>query len=118
MRSTLICTIAAIGLATAASAQTPTYTAKELLLPCQEADNDAREGGVTAETECEQYMLGFVGALTAAGAGEGICLPEQNLADEVRWAFISWVHASFSERTAMAANEAVLATLKEKFVCK
>lgn len=117
MRNTLICTIAAMGLATVATADSPGYTAKELLSPCQEADNDAR-WGEAAETECEQYMLGFVGALKATGAGEGICVPDVNTADEVRWAYMRWVHASYSQRTAMPANEALLVALKDSFPCE
>ncbi len=35
------------------------YSAGDLLSPCQESDNDAR-WGEAAETECEQYILGFV----------------------------------------------------------
>ncbi|WP_420413650.1 Rap1a/Tai family immunity protein [Roseibium sp.] len=95
------------------------YLAADLLSPCQEADNDAR-WGEAAETECEQYMIGFVDALKLTGAKEsmGICAPELNTADEVRWAFMRWVHASYSKRKAMPANEAVLATLKENFACK
>lgn len=94
------------------------YLAGDLLSPCQEADNDAR-WGEAAETECEQYMIGFVDALKLTGAKKsmGICAPEQNTADEVRWAFMRWVHASYSKRKAMPANEAVLATLKENFPC-
>ena len=47
------------------------YTAGDLLSPCQEADNDAR-WGEAAETECEQYVMGFVGALRAVGAKESM----------------------------------------------
>lgn len=94
------------------------YLAGDLLSPCQEADNDAR-WGEAAETECEQYMLGFVGALKATGAKDsmGICAPELNTADEVRWAFMRWVHASYSARKAMPADQAVLETLKAEFPC-
>ncbi len=117
MRKTLICTIAAMGLATIASADSAAYTAKELLSPCQEADNDAR-WGEAAETECEQYLMGFLGALAVTGAGEGFCLPDQNVADEVRWAYMRWVHASYSQRTQLPAAEAVMGTLKDSFACK
>lgn len=120
MRNTLICTIAALGLATIAAADShmaPAYTAKDLLAPCQEADNDAR-WGAAAEAECEQYMMGFVGALRLTDSKEGICLPEQNVADEVRWAFMRWVHAAYGERTGMPANEALMATLQEAFACQ
>jgi len=92
------------------------YTAKDLLSPCQEADNDAR-WGAAAEAECEQYILGFVGALEVTGA-VSLCLPEQNLADEARWAFMRWVHASYSERTAMPASAVLLEMLVETFACE
>ena len=119
MRKTLILTLAAMGLATVAAADShmaPGYTAKELLQPCFEADSDARDG-VFAEIECEQYMLGFVGALKAAGADDGICLPEQNVADEVRWAYMRWIHESYTARTALPAEEAVLGSLRDNFAC-
>lgn len=95
------------------------YIALELLSPCQEADNDAR-WGQAAEIECEQYIIGFVDALeVTGGVGEenGICLPSENTADEVRWAFMRWVHQSFTKRKAMMAGEALMATLKENFPC-
>ncbi|WP_299351262.1 Rap1a/Tai family immunity protein [uncultured Shimia sp.] len=94
------------------------YLAGELMAPCQEADSDARNGEVP-ELECEQYMLGFVGALKAvdAKATMGICAPEVNTADEVRWAFIRWVYKDYSARRAMPADEAVLGTLKDEFPC-
>lgn len=95
------------------------YTTAELLSPCQEADNDAR-WGQAAEIECEQYIIGYVDALEVTGAigsESGICLPEQNTADEVRWAFMRWVHQSYSERIKMMAANAVLETLKASFAC-
>ncbi|PRY23236.1 hypothetical protein CLV78_105292 [Aliiruegeria haliotis] len=119
MRKTLICSIAAVGLATIASADShmaPSYTAKELLRPCFEADSDARDG-VFAEVECEQYLVGFVDALAAVDALDGICLPEQNVADEVRWAYMRWVHGAYSARTQLPAAEAVMGALKESFAC-
>ena len=114
---------AAIVFGNAASAATfsgPDYTAEKLLSPCQEADNDAR-WGEAAETECEQYMLGFVDALAevgATGASAGICPPKVNTADEVRWAFMRWVHADFSKRRGMPAGDALIAMLREQFACK
>ena len=107
----------ALGLSPAL-AQTGGYSAGDLLSPCQEADNDAR-WGEAAETECEQYIMGFVGALAAtdAGSAAGICPPDVNTADEIRWAFMRWVHASYSARRAMPANEALLSTLKDSFAC-
>lgn len=113
--------LAALVPATAALAQdgAPGYTAGDLLSPCQEADNDAR-WGETAELECEQYIMGFVEALntTGAGAAAGICPPAVNTGDEVRWAFMRWVHESYSKRTKMPAGEAVLETLKANFACE
>ena len=95
------------------------YLAGKLLTSCQEADNDARWGEV-AELECEQYILGFVDATAevgAAGAGTGICPPVLNTADEVRWAFMRWVHEDYSKRIALPAADALLATLKASFAC-
>ncbi len=124
MRSVSITAAAALalsaGLAQAEShAVAPVYLASELMSPCQEADNDAR-WGEAAEVECEQYLIGYVDALKAAGlAGEGteICPPAVNTADEVRWAFMRWVHESFSTRKRMPASDAVMATLKANFPC-
>ena len=96
------------------------YPALELLQICQEADNDSRLLGAAAEVECEQYIVGFVDALTVTGqtgADSGICVPEQNIADEVRWAFMRWVHESYSSRKGIPASDAMLAVLKDKFAC-
>ena len=95
------------------------YLAGDLLSPCQEADNDAR-WGEAAETECEQYLIGYVDALLATGAagpGTEICPPMVNTADEVRWAFMRWVHGSYTKRKAMPAATGVMETLKENFPC-
>lgn len=110
------------GLATGAAADSFSgsgYSAADLLSPCQEADNDARWGDA-AETECEQYLIGFADALREVGQtgpDAGICPPEQNTADEIRWAFMRCVHASYTERTKLPAADAVLATLRESFPC-
>lgn len=124
MRATKIfAPLALAGLITASPALADShmsgYSAGDLLSPCQEADNDAR-WGETAELECEQYIIGFVDALKAVGAKEelGICAPELNTGDEVRWAFMRWVHASYSMRVKMSAADAVMATLKENFPCE
>ena len=96
------------------------YKAGELLSPCQNADNDAR-WGEAAETECEQYIVGFVDAMYEVGAtgkASGVCPPQVNTADEVRWAFMRWVHQDYSKRTAMPAADALMATLKAYFGCK
>ena len=95
------------------------YSAGDLLSPCQEADNDAR-WGEAAETECEQYILGFVDALKATGATgaeSGICPPEVNTPDEVRWAFMRWVHRDYAARIRIPAADALLETLKSAFAC-
>ena len=95
------------------------YSAGDLLSPCQEADNDAR-WGEAAETECEQYILGFVDAMNevgATGAEPGICPPKVNTADEVRWAFMRWVHADYAARIRRPAADALLETLKMTFGC-
>jgi hypothetical protein len=95
------------------------YTADDLMGPCQEADSDARNG-VFAETECEQFLMGFVEALKIsgmAGTGTDICPPEVNTADEVRWAYIRWIYGDFGARRQMPAADAVLATLKDTFAC-
>lgn len=95
------------------------YSAGDLLSPCQEADNDAR-WGEAAETECEQYILGFVDALEGTGATgteSGICPPEVNTPDEVRWAFMRWVHGDYAARIRMPAADALLETLKNAFEC-
>jgi hypothetical protein len=96
------------------------YSAAQLLSPCQEADNDAR-WGEAAETECEQYIMGFIAGLEHAGAvgsGGSTCPPETNTADEARWAFMRWVHGDFSKRRAMTAPDALLAALQASFPCK
>ncbi len=106
-------------LVSAGSAGEADYTALDLLSPCQEADNDAR-WGQAAETECEQYLMGFVDALKVnglAGPGTAVCPPPVNTADEVRWAFMRWVHRDYSSRKRMPAGEALMATLKESFPC-
>ncbi len=124
MRNTLIAAIglAALAMPGTAGADSFTgsgYTALDLLSPCQEADNDAR-WGEAAETECEQYVLGFVDAmkeLGAVGPEAGVCPPEVNTGDEVRWAYMRWIHADYSNRKAMPAADALLAALKDSFPC-
>jgi hypothetical protein len=97
------------------------YPARDLLLVCQLADNDSRELGRAAEIECEQYLIGFADALKSVGQtgpGSGICPPDVNTPDEIRWAFVKWVHADFSERRDMPAADAVLTMLKDSFACQ
>ena len=93
------------------------YTIGELLAPCIEADNDARNGAA-AETECEQYMTGFTDAFAqlADAAGEDVCLPEQNRPDEVRWAFMKWAMQNYDRRGEPAA-EGLKITLETAFPC-
>ncbi len=103
-----------------AMAQTPAYKTTELLAICMEADNDSREVGEAARIECEQYVIGFSDGLrtaSALGAEKGICLPEQNLAAELRWAFTKWVHENFSERHQPAAS-GLHKAMVAKFPCK
>ena len=116
---TQLATVATLVLGPAYAQSTSGYSASELMSPCQEADNDAR-WGEAAETECEQYILGFVDALWSTGmAGEGteICPPTANTGDEVRWAFMRWIHKDYSNRTSMSAADALLGTLKDNFSC-
>ena len=90
------------------------YSAGDLLSPCQESDNDVG-WGEAAETECEQYILGFVDAMKVAGATgteSGICPPEVNTPDEVRW-----VHQDYAARIRMSAADALRETLKSAFAC-
>ena len=108
--------------ASAASAGAHTgeiYLARELMQTCVEADNDSRFGK-ELEIECEQYISGFVQALEQTGqvgADAGICPPDENMPDEVRWAFTRWVHGSYTKRVQLSAAEAMLATLRDEFPC-
>jgi hypothetical protein len=111
--------LAAVTTVEAEASNHSTYSALDLLSPCQESDNDAR-WGEAAETECEQYIMGFVDALHITGQSgqeKGICVPAQNTADEVRWAFMRWVHGAYGERKGMPAGEALHAALKDSFKC-
>ena len=114
MRSTLFAALAA-GLLTAVTASAQAYDATELLTACTEADNDARWGEV-AELECEQYIMGFIHALAETG-DTTVCVPELNTADEVRWAYMRWVHEDYGAHKTMTAGEALLGTLRDKFGC-
>ena len=114
MRSIVIAAFAAVLMA-AGSVLAEDYAASELLRACTEADNDAR-WGETAELECEQYILGFVHALKETG-DTTVCAPELNTADEVRWAYMRWIHADYSAHKGMTAGAALLGTLRDKFKC-
>lgn len=111
--------VAALFAGSAGASELSDYSIEELLSPCQESDNDSR-WGAAAEAECEQYLRGFTDAylLTIGSGGEGgICLPDQNRDDEVRWAYMKWVARHYDQRSRPAA-EGLLATLKESFKCE
>ncbi len=117
---TLGAVLLACSVAGSAQSTGPAYKAADLLSPCQTADNDSR-WGAAAETECEQYILGYVHALAkvgASGPGKEVCPPAVNTADEVRWAFMRWVHGAYTARGAMTAPDALMETLKASFPCK
>lgn len=114
MRSILFAALGAL-LLTLGSTPARAYSAVELLTACTEADNDARWGEV-AELECEQYILGFVHALAEVGDTTS-CPPALNTADEVRWAYMRWVHEDYGAHKDMTAGDALLQTLRDKFKC-
>ena len=118
--SAALIALAMPGLSQSQSGSGTSYSALELLAPCQLADSDSRDLGVVAEIECEQYIMGVVNALQAvemAGTGTEICPPDLNTADEIRWAFTRWVHADYASRKVIPAADAVLAVLRESFPC-
>ncbi len=94
------------------------YTIKNLLEPCVEGDNDSR-GGAVLELECEQYINGFTDAYTRLGGPktDNVCLPTQNQADEIRWAFMRWAHENYGDRN-MPAVDGLRETIKAWFKCK
>jgi len=95
------------------------YTVAQLLEPCMEGDNDSR-WGAAAEAECEQYIIGFVDAYLLSDLSERdkVCLPPQNnRADEVRWAFMKWAHKNYEKRN-MPAALGLAETIKVRFACK
>ena len=116
MRRLILGALGACLVASGAMAATP-YSATDLLIACTNADNDAREVGTVAELECEQYIMGFVHALEVTGDST-VCAPKQNTADEVRWAYMRWVHEDYSGRKDMGAGAALLGTLREQFACQ
>ena len=115
MRSIIYAALGASLMATSALAA-GNYSAVDLLSSCTEADNDARWGEV-AELECEQYILGFVDALAETGDTTS-CPPKVNTADEVRWAYMRWVHEDYGAHKDMTAGGALLGTLRDKFKCE
>lgn len=114
MRCIILAATAAV-LLVSGQASAQSYTAHDLLSSCTIADNDSRDGYV-AELECEQYVMGFVHALAETG-DKTICVPSRNTADEVRWAYMRWVHESYSERKNLSAGAALLGTLNDNFKC-
>lgn len=100
------------------AADTSDYTIAQLLEPCIEGDNDSRWGSV-AETECEQYIMGFTDAyvLTGQNKKDNVCLPATNRPDEVRWAFMKWAHRNYKIRDRLAVD-GLHQTIKSEFACK
>ena len=94
------------------------YSVMDLLDPCIEGDNDSRDGAVL-ELECEQYINGFTDAYVRLGGAKAdkVCLPKQNQADEIRWAFMRWAHENYGDRS-MPAVDGLRATIKARFQCK
>ena len=94
------------------------YSIGDLLLPCKEGANDARNGSVL-EMECEQYIAGFTDLYHVLGQDkkDKVCLPPPgNRDDEVRWAFMEWAFANYGERKKPAV-EGLRRTLKAHFTC-
>ena len=112
----LVAGLAAPGLAAPGLAAAQTYSAHDLLSVCTIADNDSRDGFV-AEMECEQYIMGFVHALAETG-DTTICVPPRNTADEVRWAYMRWVHEDYSAHKELPAGKALMGTRQDKFKCQ
>ena len=94
-------------------AQSADYRVRDLPELCVEGDNDSR-GGAVLEMECEQYVNGFTHLYLRFGRAKSdkVCLPEQNQADEMRWA-----HENFGDWD-QPAVEGLMATLKMHFACK
>lgn len=102
-----------------ARSQLAHYTVAQLLEPCMEGDNDSRWGAV-AETECEQYIMGFTDSYLLSNTNErdNVCLPpEDNRTDEIRWAFMKWAHQNYEKRELPAAH-GLLEAIKDRFSCK
>jgi len=120
IRHLLSAVAAAVLLAASAGAwaQESGYRVRDLLEPCVEGDNDSR-GGAVLEMECEQYVSGFTDLYLRSGMAkkDNVCLPKQNQADEIRWAFMRWAHKNFDKRDQPAVT-GLIATLKARFKCK
>lgn len=120
LRSGAAAALAALLLASSTgAAKLSDYTVANLLEPCVEGDNDSR-WGAAAEAECEQYIKGFTDAFVMTmdgGKAAGVCLPDQNRADEIRWAFMRWGLQHYDQR-GMPAAEGLLTTIKASFKCQ
>ena len=75
------------------------------------------DGAKSQSWSGEQYILGFVHALQEIGDNT-VCVPKVNTADEVRWAYMRWIHEDYSAHKSMTAGAAVLGTLRDKFPCQ
>ena len=118
LSATAACAVScALLVAAPAYADIDNYKIADLLSPCVEGDNDSR-GGAVLELECEQYVAGFTDLYVRAGLAkkDGVCLPDLNRDDEVRWAFMRWAHENYGER-GKPAVDGLLATLKARFKC-
>ena len=58
------------------------------------------------------------GAIGLTDARVQFCFPEANREDQIRRAYVRWVHGSFSKRGSMPVGEALLAALDEVFGCE
>lgn len=117
-KSLFIAALSVFLIGTGAARAELNYTIADLLLPCKEGANDARNGSVL-ELECEQYIAGFTDLYQVSGQAEKdkVCLPPPgNRDDEVRWAFMKWAHDNWNERKKPAV-EGLLRTLKAHFTC-
>ena len=103
------------GFALAGENKLSDYTVEDLLAPCMEADNDSR-WGAPAETECEQYIRGFIDGLIISGTNGDFCFPDLNRDDEARWVFMKWSMQNYGQR-GMPAAEGLLESLRIAFPC-
>ncbi len=112
-----LCTLTATLAAPAPAQPVPLpVLAKDLLGPCQDADNDARDGFLS-ELECIGFIGGFVAALDVS-QDTALCFPETNREDAIRRAYVRWVHASFSKRAKLPVGVALRAALDDSFGCE
>lgn len=90
--------------------------AQDLLTPCQDADNDARDGYLS-HLECVGFIRGFVAALEETADEGALCFPQANRDDQLRRAFVRWVHGAYRERSKMPVGAALRAALDDSFGC-